>query len=607
MRFIKKLSFWAIIFTTIIALDIVFNLNYWNKENRVIVSDVICYYDYLPAAFIFNDITLSFADDLKNEDYLFWFGTTPEGGRYIKTSMGMAMLYSPFFFLGHLSAHLFDFDTGGFSKPYKMALVFSCIAFLWLGLFFLRKVLIQHFSELISAVVIILISLGTNYLNYSTFDAPMSHTYSFALFAIFIYLTPKWYENPSIKNSILLGLLSGIISLVRPSNAVIGLVFIFYGIGSLKELISRIKLFGVKWFHLLLILLFAFAVWVPQLVYWKTVTGSYFFFSYGEERFFFNNPQIFRGLFSYQNGWLIYAPVMLFALIGIPFMYRFLKPFFIPVFLFTVINIYVILSWWCWWYPGFGNRAMIESYAILALPLASFIKWTSIQKKLVIKISIFLLISMTFLQGVMHSIQYHYSGIHYNSMTKTSYWEMFWKVKTTKKYWDNLREPDYLMAMKGIHAYFDERNDSLMIYCSLEEKHRDGKSITDSTKTYKLTGTETLTDEFSRSGRFGVFVNKDNPHAMGLSFSVYCNEQYRISVWRKKTSVNSHLVAASYVNLSFYHGEKTPISEEGEWEKIQMEIEIPSLIHNTNLQIFVMNDNPEKVYFDDLRVERIFK
>jgi len=192
-------------------------------------------------------------------------------------------------------------------------------------------------------------------------------------------------------------------------------------------------------------------------------------------------------------------------------------------------------------------------------------------------------------------------------MTKASYWEMFWKVKTTKKYWDSLREPDYLMAMKGIHAYLDERNDSLMIYCSLEEKHQDGKSITDSTKMYKLTGTETLTNEFSKSGDYSVFVNKDNPHAMGLSFSVYSNEQYRISVWRKKTSINSYLVATSYVNLSFYHGEKTPISEEGDWEKIQMEIEIPPLIHNTNLQIFVMNDNPEKVYFDDLRVERIFK
>ena len=607
MRVTKKLSFWALILTTIIALYIVINASYWDEKNRVISSDVICYYDYLPAAFIFNDITLSFVNDLKNEDYLFWFGTTPEGGRYIKTSMGMAILYSPFFFLGHISAYLFDYDTGGFSKPYKMALVLSCIAYLWLGLFFLRKVLIRHFSEIITAMVIILIAFGTNYLNYSTFDAPMSHTYSFALMAMFVYLTPKWFDSPSVKNSILLGLLSGIISLVRPTNAVIALIFIFYGIGSKEELITRIKLFGTKWVQILLILLFAFIVWIPQLLYWKTVTGSYLFFSYGEERFFFNNPQIFRGLFSYQNGWLVYAPVMIFALIGIAFLYRYLKPFFIPVFIFTIINIYVILSWWCWWYPGFGNRAMIESYAVLALPLASYLKWTFQQRKYLVKSVLLFLLAFAFLQGLIHSIQYHHGAIHYNSMTKASYWEMFWKVRTTNKYWESLREPDYLMAMKGIHAYLDERNDSLKIYCSLEEIYKDGKSITDSTHTYKLTGTESLTDEFSRSGKFSVAVNKDNPFGIGLSFSVFSNEQYRISVWRKKTNINSYLVASSYVNLSFYHGENKPISEDGDWEKIQMEIDITPLIHNTHIQIFVMNDNPEKAYFDDLRVERIYE
>ena len=87
-------------------------------------------------------------------------------------------------------------------------------------------------------------------------------------------------------------------------------------------------------FQLFIIIFFAFLVWIPQLLYWKTVTGNYLFYSYADEGFFFLNPQILKGLFSYRNGWLIYSPVMFFALLGIPFLYRYAKDFFLPVMLF---------------------------------------------------------------------------------------------------------------------------------------------------------------------------------------------------------------------------------------------------------------------------------
>ena len=60
----------------------------------------------------------------------------------------------------------------------------------------------------------------------------MSHVYSFALFAVFILLTQKWYKNPSVKNSVLVGLLSGLISLIRPTNIIIVLIFVFYFISA---------------------------------------------------------------------------------------------------------------------------------------------------------------------------------------------------------------------------------------------------------------------------------------------------------------------------------------------------------------------------------------
>jgi hypothetical protein len=58
--FIKKLATsatWIIILTVII---INLNLNHWNNPNKIIGADVKSYYLYLPAIFIYHDISLGF-------------------------------------------------------------------------------------------------------------------------------------------------------------------------------------------------------------------------------------------------------------------------------------------------------------------------------------------------------------------------------------------------------------------------------------------------------------------------------------------------------------------------------------------------------------------
>ena len=55
-------------------------------------------------------------------------------------------------------------------------------------------------------------------------------------------------------------------------------------------------------------------VWVPQMIYWNEMTGHWLYFSYGsDERFFFGDPAIIKGLFSYRKGLFIYTPLLLFA------------------------------------------------------------------------------------------------------------------------------------------------------------------------------------------------------------------------------------------------------------------------------------------------------
>jgi len=440
---------WLVI---LVILYSMFNVKYWNKENKVFYGDVISYYAYLPATFIYKDITLSFTENYKGEHKFIIYGKkTFTGIKAIKMTMGLSILYSPFFFLGHIGAKIFGYDSGGFSAPYIFALLMSCIFYLSIGLYFLRKILQHYFSKIVTAITIVFIVFGTNLFFYSSFRAPVSHAYSFSLIAIFLYLTIKWHERSTLINTILLGLISGLITLIRPTNVIVLIFILLWGVSSKKEFIERLKYF-IRNYYLILIMIGSFIiVLIPQLLYWKIVSGHFIYYSYGEEGFLFANPQIIRGMFSYRNGWLVYSPIMILSLIGFLFLFRKQKEFFLPTLIFTLLNIYIILSWWCWWYVGFGQRAFIDSYSILAIPMAAFIGWTLKQKKL-IKISILTVALLFFSLGVFHTIQYCHGSIHFNSMTKAAYWESFGKIRQTSKFWSLLESPDSQKAVKGIQA-----------------------------------------------------------------------------------------------------------------------------------------------------------
>ncbi|MBK8364441.1 MAG: hypothetical protein IPL24_12445 [Bacteroidetes bacterium] len=107
-------------------------------------------------------------------------------------------------------------------------------------MYYLKKIL-QHylFSDSTIAITILFMGIGTNILCYASQSAPMPHVYLFCMIAIFFYYTTQWNHTPTIKNSLLIGLTSGLISLIRPSDIIIVLLFALYGVTGLKDLRSR--------------------------------------------------------------------------------------------------------------------------------------------------------------------------------------------------------------------------------------------------------------------------------------------------------------------------------------------------------------------------------
>jgi hypothetical protein len=227
------------------------------------------------------------------------------------------------------------------------------------------------------------------------------------------------------------------------------IIFALYKVDSIQALRRNFNIILKNTSHLFVIAIAGLLIWVPQLIYWKSVTGHFFFFSYGEERFYFNHPHIIQGLLSYRKGWLVYTPIMFFAVAGIIVLYFKMRQFFLPVSLFFILNVYIVFSWWCWWYGGgFGQRPMIDSYPLLAIPLTLVISLLIKQRRLISIPSIATFAFFIYLNIFQH-FQYYYGAIHWDSMTKAAYWETFLKLYPTRDYWYMLKPIDNERAVKG--------------------------------------------------------------------------------------------------------------------------------------------------------------
>ncbi len=417
------------------------------KPRDVIKWDVVSYYTYLPAIFVEKDITLGFITDENskayNEKHMYVPHKTAEGKWVIKAAMGMAVLYAPFFLIAHSLAHSMGYEANGFSEIYQLAVLLSGLFYLIIGLFYLRKCLLLFYSEKITTLTLLAVYFGTNLLCYSTLDPAMSHEYNFCLFAVFIYYSIQWLKGPKIKYSIVLGLVLGLMVLVRPLNGIFLLFPVLYGVIDLHTLKHKINLFRKHPGQCLSIALLAFLVVLPQLIYWKTVSGQYFFNSYIGERFYFLHPHIMDCLVGFRKGWLLYTPIMIMALAGIYFVAKYQKQFFVVAVVLVPLYFYVVSSWWCWWFGGsFGLRAMIDVYPLLAIALAAFFSSLLYTGKISSKI---LSTGIVFfiLLNLFQTIQYHYNIIHYDSMTMKAYTDRFGKISKADCDSSLLLAPDY--------------------------------------------------------------------------------------------------------------------------------------------------------------------
>lgn len=441
----NKLGYIAIGLVLMVYLLHMLNVKYWNINKGIIFWDTISYYAYLPATFIYHDLSLKFIDEdpgFYNDKI--WPQRAENNNYVIKTSMGLSVLYSPFFFAAHLFAKHSVYEANGYSLPYHISLAFSSFFYLIFGFFFLYKILIKYFKQWPVFLTILSVGLATNLFAYTTGSPTMAHSFNFTLITLFTYLCILWYERKNIKYSVLLGLTGGLILLIRPTNIVVVLIFLLYNISSLKSIKARLVELKENWYYILLMIFLAVLVWLPQMVYWKTFTNHWLYFSYSDnESFFWTQPMFLKGWFGFRKGLFIYTPILLFSVIGFFFLKKRAKEFTFVVPVVFIVASYVILSWWTWWYGGgFGGRPFIDFYGLMAIPLAALLSSFPDFKRW-LKLTIGILFVLSFFLGIFNFVKSYYGAIHYDAMTWKAYKHSFFKIRSDEEMESLLIHPDY--------------------------------------------------------------------------------------------------------------------------------------------------------------------
>ena len=402
-HFNTSLSFKILL--TLCALILVFRASTISEKETS--WDVLGYYLPLPATFIYEDPLMKdrtwierVNEDKKFTDTLYQISTAPDGSPMYFFLLGMAMLFLPFFWLGHGLAFLLDYPMDGFSMPYQIAMVIGGLVYTFIGLIYLRKILLHFFTEKLTSLVLLIMVLATNYSHHLTLKNLETVNVLFMFVAVLIWNTLQWHKTQKLINVLAIGISITFMSLVKPSEVLIVFLPIFYGVYNQESLLSKWKLIQANRTQFFWTFLVCLVIALPQMSYWYSRTGSLFYDSYINPGVGLDvlSPYVFESLFSFKKGWFLYTPVMILAVLGFYFFFKKKREIALSFFLYVLFTSYIIFSWTEWWYgAAFSNRPLITVYPIFAISLGFFLQFIGEKRRITKLFVLVFILGATFL------------------------------------------------------------------------------------------------------------------------------------------------------------------------------------------------------------------
>jgi len=423
-----------IIVPTILLVIFTFTKHFDSPYDRTIASDVVGYYAYLPAIFIYHDLSFDFTKQISEKYYVDGRAGKYEFINYYREKgvnkywIGLSILWLPFFLMAHFLSCLLGFDADGYNCIYQYSIGFATCVYMGFGIYFFRKN-IEHFTRNnnIAIAAILATIFGSNIFYYALVEPGHSHVYSFTFLSVFISSIIKInkQEKVNYKIYVIAICVATIVVLIRPLNLFL-LLFSLLFIIETKH-IKRIwnEYFSNKFISILLPAIPVFFLFL-QSALWHKQTSFWLLDSYAGERFNLSVPHFLDFIFSYKKGWLTYTPICLFSMYGIVLYYKhnLYKLLFCSAILFGWI--YVLSSWWIWTYgTSYGQRLMIDALPLLGIFMAISFEWIYNSFRIVLFVLITTFISL----NVFQTWQQKNGILPSYFVTKSIYWRSFFSTQ----------------------------------------------------------------------------------------------------------------------------------------------------------------------------------
>ncbi|MFN5829939.1 MAG: hypothetical protein ACK46R_04230 [Bacteroidota bacterium] len=585
-------------------------LKYIFPEHHVLSWDVFGYYLYLPAKFIYHDPYLLHQEWLneivgkyESTATLYQINQYPETGNWIiKYSMGMSILYAPFFFVAHWLAPILGYQQDGFSAIYSACIEAGMFLFSIIGLYYFLKLLYQFTEKKIALITFLLVVFATNYVQLSVQYSLLTHVPLFSLYAILIYHTIKWHESFSVKLLYIISICCGLITLIRPNEIVCVFIPMLWRInqaGHFMRVIQVFKKLPIASIGALVLFMFPFFM---QMYYWKCGTGSWLYYSYQNpgEGFDFLSPYTYQFLFSFRKGWLIYTPLAIAAIISLIEVYKKQRYLFLSIVVTIVVSVYIVSSWSCWWYAGgsYSQRAILSVYPLLGISLSLGLQFlfNRFGKAAIIPFAGMLLLNL------FQAWQFQQDILDHERMTFAYYKKIFLQNKRpadADKYLLVNRSADDQEAMIDIDHY--KENTLLKNTFPTPPK---GKEYA-------------YCDTLGKGDKSSIFMNETNEFLNAISSSYHAvttADHFWIKVSADVFIPNDYSTSSPRIVVHFNHGKNGTYKYRNKWlahdalkintwnriDYLYLTPEVRSV--NDTFSVYLWHPDKEKVFIDNLTV-----
>ncbi|MCC2547067.1 hypothetical protein LJY25_11465 [Hymenobacter sp. BT175] len=408
------------------------------KQSRAEASiswDASGYYMYLPATIVYQDLKqVKFLPEITRKyepspisDQIF---KHEKSGNYVmKYSSGLALQELPFFLVAHALAEPLGFPADGFSPPYQFAVQLASVLVCLLGLWLARKALVPRFGEWPTAFALVILVVGTNYLDYAAINGAMTHNWLFTWYTVLLLLVPAFYRRPSVGRALGVGAVIGIMTLTRPTELMAVLIPLLWGLQpSMASVRERLGFWQQHWLKLVSAAVVGALFISIQPLYWHYATGDWIVYSYQNQGFSWLRPHLWNGIFSFQSGWLTYSPLSVLPLLGLLVLRRQEQEGFWAILVFMLIAIYVAYAWDIWWY---GGRAMVQSYGVMVWPLAALMRWLGSHRRWAVAAAVFVGLGFYFNLWLTH-MSHRGGGYYAGEMSRAYLWRILGRFDIPK-------------------------------------------------------------------------------------------------------------------------------------------------------------------------------